>query len=45
ANAVQVGAATYGQPTACTDIIAGLPAAMDKYGITSLQALIKEVQG
>lgn len=45
ANAVQVGAATYGHPTACTDIIAGLPAAMDQYGITSLQALIQEVQG
>ncbi len=45
ANAVQVGAATYGHPTACTDIIAGLPAAMDKYGISSLQTLISEVQG
>ncbi|MFC6182301.1 dihydroorotate dehydrogenase [Lactiplantibacillus daowaiensis] len=45
ANAVEVGAATYGQPTACTDIIAGLPAAMDKYGIESLQDLIAEVQG
>ncbi|AVK60974.1 dihydroorotate dehydrogenase [Lactobacillus sp. CBA3605] len=45
ANAVQVGAATYGQPTACTDIIAGLPAAMDQYGITSLTQLISEVQG
>jgi len=44
ANAVEVGAATYGQPTACTDIIAGLPAAMDKYGISSLQQLITEVQ-
>ncbi|VDG18885.1 dihydroorotate dehydrogenase 1B [Lactobacillus plantarum JDM1] [Lactiplantibacillus mudanjiangensis] len=45
ANAVEVGAATYGNPTACTDIIAGLPAAMDHYGISSLQALIAEVQG
>jgi len=45
ANAVQVGAATYGHPTACTDIIAGLPAAMDKYGMTSLSELIAEVQG
>lgn len=45
ANAVQVGAATYGHPTACTDIIAGLPATMDKYGMTSLSALIAEVQG
>lgn len=45
ANAVQVGAATYGHPTACTDIIAGLPAAMDKYGMTSLSKLITEVQG
>lgn len=45
ANAVQVGAATYGHPTACTDIIAGLPSAMDKYGISSLQTLISEVQG
>ncbi|MFC6200869.1 dihydroorotate dehydrogenase [Lactiplantibacillus nangangensis] len=45
ANAVQVGAATYGHPTACTDIIAGLPAAMDKYGMTSLSDLIAEVQG
>lgn len=45
ANAVQVGAATYGHPTACTDIIAGLPAAMDQYGISSLQDLVSEVQG
>lgn len=45
ANAVQVGAATYGHPTACTDIIAGLPAVMDQYGINSLQELITEVQG
>lgn len=45
ANAVQVGAATYGRKTACTDIIAGLPAVMDKYGISSLQELITEVQG
>lgn len=45
ANAVEVGAATYGHPTACTDIIAGLPAEMDKYGIASLQQLIAEVQG
>lgn len=45
ANAVQVGAATYGHPTACTDIIAGLPAEMDKYGIESLQQLVTEVQG
>ena len=42
ANAVQVGAATYGQPTACTDIIADLPAVMEKYGIDSLQALIDQ---
>ncbi|BDZ31636.1 dihydroorotate dehydrogenase [Lactiplantibacillus sp. WILCCON 0030] len=45
ANAVEVGAATYGHPTACTDIIAGLPAAMDKYDIESLSGLIAEVQG
>lgn len=45
ANAVQVGAATYGHPTACTDIITGLPAAMDKYGMSSLSELIAEVQG
>lgn len=42
ANAVQIGAATYGQPTACTDIIADLPAVMEKYGIDSLQALIDQ---
>lgn len=42
ANAVQVGAATYGQPTACTDIIADLPAVMEKYGIDSLQTLIDQ---
>ncbi|WP_125605717.1 dihydroorotate dehydrogenase [Lapidilactobacillus bayanensis] len=42
ANAVQIGAANYGCPTACTDIIAALPAAMTKYGITSLQELVDE---
>ncbi|CAJ1226305.1 dihydroorotate dehydrogenase A (fumarate) [Levilactobacillus zymae] len=44
ANAVEVGAATYGHPTACTDIVRDLPAAMDRYGIESLQTLIAQVQ-
>lgn len=39
ANAVQIGAANYHNPTACTDIIAALPNVMTKYGINSLQAL------
>ncbi|GEO70233.1 dihydroorotate dehydrogenase [Levilactobacillus acidifarinae] len=45
ANAVEVGAATYGRPTACADIVRELPAAMDRYGIDCLQTLIAQVQG
>ncbi|MDT6979953.1 dihydroorotate dehydrogenase [Levilactobacillus zymae] len=45
ANAVEVGAATYGTPTACIDIVRDLPATLDRYGIASLQTLIAQVQG
>ncbi|QMU09111.1 dihydroorotate dehydrogenase [Levilactobacillus suantsaii] len=44
ANAVQIGAATYGNPTACVDIIDQLPAVMDRYHVASLQELIDSVQ-
>ena len=44
ANAVEVGAATYGRPTACADLIEQLPATMDRYGIDSLQRLVDQVQ-
>lgn len=43
ANAVQIGAANYGCPTACTDIIAALPEVMAKYGINSLQELSEQI--
>ena len=40
ATAVEVGAANLINPTACRDIIEGLPAAMDKYGIDKLADII-----
>ncbi len=39
ATAVEVGAANLVNPTACRDIIADLPRAMQRYGITSLEGL------
>ena len=40
ATAVEVGAANLVDPFACRDIIAALPAAMEKYGITNLSDII-----
>ena len=40
ATAVEVGAANLVNPFACRDIIAGLPAEMDRYGIKSLNEII-----
>ena len=40
ATAVEVGAANLVNPYACRDIIAALPAAMEKYGIVSLADII-----
>ncbi len=40
ATAVQVGAQNLVDPYACRDIIASLPAAMEKYGISSLKQII-----
>ena len=40
ATAVGVGAANLVRPYACRDIVAGLPAAMEKYGIDSLSDII-----
>ncbi len=40
ATAVQVGAANLVNPYACRDIIAALPGAMEKYGITNLTDII-----
>ena len=40
ACAVEVGAANLVDPFACRDIIAALPAAMEKYGITNLSDII-----
>lgn len=44
ATAVEVGAANLVDPFACKTIIEELPAAMAKYGITSLKEIIKGVQ-
>ena len=43
ATAVEVGAANLTDPCACRKIIEDLPAAMDKYGIKSLQELKGEI--
>ena len=40
ATAVEVGAANLVNPFACRDIIAGLPAAMERYGIQKLSDII-----
>ena len=40
ATAVEVGAANLVEPFACRDIIAALPEAMQKYGITNLEDII-----
>ena len=40
ASAVEVGAENLVNPYACRDIIEALPAAMEKYGITSLKEII-----
>lgn len=42
ANAIQVGAATYGNPCACRDIAAALPAALAKYHLPDLMTLVQE---
>ena len=44
ATAVQVGAANLVDPFACKKIIEDLPAVMDKYGINSLEEIIKGVR-
>ena len=44
ATAVEVGAANLTDPYACKNIIEALPAAMAKYGITSLKEIIKGVK-
>ena len=40
ATAVEIGAANLADPCACKRIIADLPKAMDKYGITALSELV-----
>jgi len=42
ANAVEVGAATYGNPCALRDISRDLPAALDKYGLPDLMTLSRQ---
>ncbi|MDU5459953.1 MAG: dihydroorotate dehydrogenase catalytic subunit, partial [Streptococcus mitis] len=44
ASAIGVGTANFTNPYACPDIIENLPKAMDKYGISSLEDLRKEVK-
>jgi dihydroorotate dehydrogenase (NAD+) catalytic subunit len=44
ATAVQVGAANLIDPFACKKIIEDLPATMQKYGINSLEEIIKGVR-
>lgn len=44
ASAIGVGTANFVDPYACPNIIDELPIVMDKYGITSLEALRKEVR-
>ena len=45
ATAVEVGAANLRDPYACRDIIAALPAVMDKYGIKKLRDIIGGAHG
>jgi len=42
ANAVQVGAATYGNPCACRDIARALPATLTRYHLPDLMTLTRE---
>lgn len=44
ASAIGVGTANFTDPYACPNIIADLPKVMDKYGISSLETLRKEVR-
>ena len=44
ASAIGVGTANFTNPYACPDIIEKLPKVMDKYGISSLENLRKEVK-
>ena len=44
ASAIGVGTANFTNPYACSDIIENLPKVMDKYGISSLEDLRKEVK-
>ena len=44
ASAIGVGTANFTNPYACPDIIENLPKVMDKYGISSLEELRKEVK-
>ena len=44
ASAIGVGTANFTNPYACPDIIENLPKIMDKYGISSLENLRKEVK-
>lgn len=44
ASAVAVGTANFANPTVCPEIIEHLPEVMDRYGIDTLENLIKEVR-
>ena len=44
ASAIGVGTANFTNPYACPDIIETLPKVMDKYGVSSLENLRKEVE-
>ncbi|MCL2113532.1 dihydroorotate dehydrogenase [Lactococcus protaetiae] len=44
ASAVAVGTANFANPTVCPEIIENLPELMDRYGIDTLEGLIKEVK-
>ena len=44
ASAIGVGTANFTNPYACPDIIENLPKVMDKYGISSLEDLRREVK-
>lgn len=44
ASAIGVGTANFTDPYACPNIIADLPKVMDKYGISDLETLRKEMQ-
>ena len=45
ATAVEIGAANLVEPYACRDIVAALPAAMEKYGISDLKKIIGGAHG